>query len=140
MSDHKIMHRGTVEHIEGHHIVVRIERSSACSSCRVAGRCNAYGSHPQLIDVSTAEAEDLHEGDGVTVSTSVSTARSAVVWGFVLPLAVLVVAIAVTHQLSDDDGLSAIIGLLALLPYYMVLYLTRDRLRKRLSFHLEHAC
>ena len=39
--------------------------------------------------------------------------------------------------MTGNEGLSALCGLAALVPYYGVLYLCRDRIRRQLTFYLE---
>ena len=41
------------------------------------------------------------------------------------------------NQDTGNEGLSALCGLAALIPYYIILYLCRDRIRRQLTFYLE---
>ena len=47
-----IKHQGTVEHIEGTHVQVRIIQTSACSSCSAKSLCHSSESKEKLIDTS----------------------------------------------------------------------------------------
>ncbi len=135
----RIRHLGIVESMDGDHVRVRISQSPACSSCKVAGRCNASGGRDKVIDVYDGSPVPLSRGDAVTVTVSGGNGRLAVVLSAVVPLAILLLALAVTMLATGDEALSGLVSLCALVPYYAALWLLRERLRQRLSFHIEPA-
>lgn len=144
--DNLIKHAGIVESLADDYVVVRILQTSACAACKVAGHCNAAESKEKLIDVydgvgdaesGRRNAEGLRVGEAVTVVTDASTGYHAVVWGFVIPLLLLVTVIFVTMAFTGNEVFSALLGLAAEGPYFWVVYLLRDRIRQRLSFRIE---
>jgi len=40
-------------------------------------------------------------------------------------------------KVVSDEGLAAITAILALMPYYGVLYLMRDRIQQKIAFSIE---
>jgi sigma-E factor negative regulatory protein RseC len=133
----KIKHSGVVEKIMDDCIQVRIVQTSACAACKVAGYCNASESKEKLIDVYHADSHRLNVGDAVTVTASTEVAAHALLLGFGLPFVVMVAVLVVVLQTTGNEGRAALSGLLALVPYYAVLYLFRNRLRDKLSFSIE---
>ena len=133
----KIKHSGVVEKIMDDCIQVRIVQTSACAACKVAGYCNASESKEKLIDVYHADSHRLNVGDVVTVTASTQVAAHALLLGFGLPCIVMVTVLVVVLQTTGNEGRAALSGLLALVPYYAVLYLFRNRLRDKLSFSIE---
>ena len=133
----KIKHSGVVEKIMDDCIQVRIVQTSACAACKVAGYCNASESKEKLIDVYHADSHRLNVGDVVTVTASTQVAAHALLLGFGLPFIVMVTVLVVVLQTTGNEGRAALSGLLALVPYYAVLYLFRNRLRDKLSFSIE---
>ena len=133
----KIKHSGVVEKIMDDCIQVRIVQTSACAACKVAGYCNASESKEKLIDVYHADSHRLNVGDAVTVTASTQVAAHALLLGFGLPFVVMVTVLVVVLQTTGSEGRAALSGLLALVPYYAVLYLFRNRLRDKLSFSIE---
>ena len=133
----KIKHSGVVEKIMDDCIQVRIVQTSACAACKVAGYCNASESKEKLIDVYHADSHRLNVGDAVTVTASTEVAAHALLLGFGLPFVVMVTVLVVVLQTTGSEGRAALSGLLALVPYYAVLYLFRNRLRDKLSFSIE---
>ena len=135
--NNKITHSGVIESIEDGCIHVRIVQSSACAACKVAGYCNAAESKEKIIDVYSNRVGGYVTGQNVTVVTSSDVARRALIWGFGLPFLVLVGVLFIVLMITDNEGLAAISGLAALLPYYGLLWLMRDKMREQLSFAIE---
>ncbi len=136
MSD-KIKHSGVVENVSEGCVQVRIVQTSACAACKVAGYCNASESKEKLIDVYCSNSAAYRVGQSVMVTASTQVAAKALLMGFGLPFLVLVTVLFVVLQLTGNEGLSALCGLAALVPYYGVLYLFRDSIRDKLSFSVE---
>lgn len=134
----KISHSGVVETIADNCVKVRIVQASACAACKIAGHCNAAEAKDKVIDVYDALAARRYQvGQQVTVSTSGSVAFSATMWGFGIPFALLVVVLVVVLQLTGNEALAALCGLGSLIPYYILLWTFRERMRKQLSFTIE---
>ena len=133
----KISHSGVIEQIESDRVHVRIVQTSACAACKVAGYCNAAESKEKIIDVfCDTAAKNLQVGQQVTVTTSGTVAAKALLWGFGLPFVLLVSVLAIVLLLTSNEGLAALCALAALIPYYFVLWLLRNRMRNELSFQI----
>ena len=133
----KIKHSGVVEEVTEGRVVVRILQTSACAACKVAGHCNASEAKEKLVDVRCADASAYKTGQSVVVSTSRDVANRALLLGFGLPFVVLVGVLFAVLRLTGDEGLAALSGLGALVPYYLLLWLLRDRIGRRVSFQIE---
>ncbi len=133
----KISHSGIVESVEDGCVHVRIVQTSACAACKVAGYCNAAESKEKVIDVHGADSASYKKGDLVTVSTSGQVAARALLWGFGVPFLLLVGVLVVVLRLSGSEGLAALSALGALLPYYVLLWFCREKLRQQLAFAIE---
>ena len=132
-----IKHRGIVEKIEGSHVVVRIVQTSACSACSAKGLCNASESKEKQIDVYEVNAS-YRIGEEVVLCGSTSMGMKAVILAFGVPVLILLAALFVTMRVTDGDSLlSAVIALSAVIPYYLVIYLMKDKLNKTFSFVIE---
>ena len=133
----KISHSGVIERIEKDKVQVRIVQTSACAACKVAGYCNASESKEKMIDVFCADSAVYKLGEQVVVSASGGVVARALLWGFGFPFVVLVAVLVVVLLLTSNEGLAALSALAALIPYYFVLWLMRDRMRERLRFWIE---
>ncbi len=138
MREKEIRHDGIVESVGNDgHVRVRITQTSACASCKIASHCNASESKVKIVDVYHCEQAGLSVGDNVVVTTSQAAAGRALLLGFGLPLLLLLAVLGAMLMAGNDEGTSAITALAVLLPYYLVLWLCRDRIAGNISFQLE---
>ena len=137
--NNNIKHLGIVESIDGSHVRVKILQSSACSSCSVKGNCNISETKEKIIDIHDKESADCCSvGQEVMVCGTTSMGMKAVVLAFVLPFIVLLTALFVTMRVTDgDEATSALVSLCTLIPYYIIIYLLRNRISRTFSFTLE---
>ena len=138
LTRNKISHSGVIDRIDGGHVQVRIVQTSACAACKVAGYCNAAESKEKIVDVfCDSVAKNLTVGQPVTVTASGQVATRALLWGFGLPFLLMVSVLIVVLKWTGHEGLAALSGLGVLIPYYIMLWLFRDRMREQLAFSLE---
>lgn len=133
----KIKHAGVVDGVEGECVRVRILQSSACSACKVAAHCNASETKEKIIDVMDADASHYQKGDQVMVVADTAVGFRASLYGYLLPLILMVVTLVGVLAATHSEGLAAVSALGILIPYYVLLFLMRNKLRNRLSFSLE---
>jgi sigma-E factor negative regulatory protein RseC len=133
----KIKHLGVVEKVDGSHVTVRIVQTSACSSCSAKGLCNASESKEKLIDVYHNQVS-CQIGEQVVVCGTTSMGMRAVLLAFGLPVLILLLALFVTMRITDGDALfSALVGLGTMVPYYLIIYVCKDKLNRTFSFTIE---
>ena len=132
-----IKHRGIVEKVEGSHVVVRIVQTSACAACSAKGLCNASESKEKQIDVYEVNAS-YQIGEEVVLCGTTSMGMRAVFLAFGIPMLLLLFALFVTMRVTDGDALvSSLVALLAIVPYYIVIYYMKDKLNRTFSFTIE---
>lgn len=134
----KIRHEGVIDNIDEGCVHVRILQTSACAACKVAGYCNAAEAKEKIVDVfCDSAAKQYSKGQQVVVSTSGSVASKALLWAFGLPFVLMMAVLVFVLWQTGDEGIAAISCLLALIPYYGLLYLLRHRMRRQMAFTIE---
>lgn len=133
----KIKHNGVVDGVEEGCVRVRILQSSACSACKVAAHCNASETKEKIIEVQVADADRYQRGDSVIVVADTAVGFRASLYGYLLPLILMVVSLVAVLKITQSEGYAAMSALGILIPYYIGLYLLRNKLRNKLSFSLE---
>jgi sigma-E factor negative regulatory protein RseC len=133
----RISHSGIVESVSDGCVNVRILQTSACAACKVAGYCHAAETKEKIVEVYCSNTASYTTGQEVVVSTTGSVAKRALLLGFGVPFLALVGVLVIVLKITGNEGLSALCGLAALIPYYIILYLCRDRIRRQLTFYLE---
>ncbi len=133
----KINHEGVVECVSAQTVLVRIRQVSACAACQASSFCQASESKEKMVEVQTAAAASYKVGDSVVVWASPTVARRALLWAFGVPFVLLVAVLTGVLAATDNEGVAAVASLLALFPYYGVLWLLRRRMRRQLTFGIE---
>lgn len=131
-----IRHEGVVDSIDGQKVTVRILQASACSGCQASRICRAAESKEKLVDVEMSGAESLSVGQKVTVAVQERLGMAAVLLAFGLPLLLLFVALVVAMRITGSEQIGALASVAVLVPYYIVLFLLRNRIRKDFGFRI----
>ena len=134
----KIKHSGIVDTVDGDCVKVRILQSSACSACKVAAHCNASETKEKVVEVFDTTAHSYHSGDSVVVVADASVGFRASFYGYLLPLVVMVATLVGMLAMTHSEGIAALSALGVLVPFYLILYVLRGKLKSRLSFEIEH--
>lgn len=116
---------------------MRIVQTSACAACKIAGHCNASESKVKIVDVFCSNSSDYKVGQDVTVWASKDVANKALMLGFGVPFLLLVSVLMIALKIIGDEGISALVALGALVPYYFALWLMRIRIQNQISFQIE---
>lgn len=133
-----IQHRGIVKNIENNTVFVCIEQQSACSACHARSACLASDKAEKIIEA-TGDGRLFEPGEEVVVSVQSSMGMQAVVLAFVLPFFLVVAVVFAGIKLTGDEGIGGLTGLAFLFPYYILIYLLRNKINKRFSFTVSKA-
>ncbi len=128
-----IQHRGIVKNIENNTVFVRIEQESACSSCHARSACLASDKKEKIIAV-TDRSGMFKPGEEVIISVKSSLGMRAVVIAFVIPFIIIVTAVLIGSKISGSEDIGGLAGLFFLFPYYIILYILRDKINKKFIF------
>lgn len=131
-----VAHDGVVEVVESAKILVRIESSSACSTCHAKGVCGTMDSTFKLIEIRDMN-RSYNVGDKVVVMVEQTTGFKALFLGYLLPFLIVMTTLIVGSILSSDEMVVGLLSLGVLIPYYLVLFFMRDRLSKSFSFRIK---
>ncbi|MFH0842666.1 MAG: SoxR reducing system RseC family protein [Bacteroidota bacterium] len=130
-----IEHEGIVKRSDNKSVTVSIISSSACSGCHAEGMCSLSGKEEKIVEIPGIYS--VAPGEYVKVLMKQSTGFTAVLFGYVMPLA-LVLAVLIVLVSASVPELTAGIGSVAvLIPYYLILYLFRNRVNKKFTFTLK---
>lgn len=137
MASGTIIHPGIIESISGDRVFIRILSQSACSNCHAKAACTIADVEEKIIETQLDPSTDRKPGEEVMVKMDESLGHKAVIMGYVLPLVVLVGSIIIFLSVLKHEGLAALLSIFMLVPYYFILYLFRNRLKKEFRFRIE---
>ena len=136
MTKDYIRHQGVVEKIEKQKVLIKILQKTACSDCHAKSVCMSSDKKEKIIEVYDNSGR-FGINDAVVVSVQSSMGHFAVILAFIIPLALVVATIYAGVKISGNEGISGLAGLSILVPYYFVLYLFRDKLKRNFVFTLS---
>jgi len=132
-----ITHPGIVEEITGNSIFVKILAMSACSSCHAKGMCSVAEMEEKVVEVGRDRKKDIKEGQEVIVTMKKSLGGKAVFLGYIMPFLLLIGVLLLVLNLSGNEGLAGLSAIIILIPYYWLLFIFRDKLKRTFSFRIE---
>jgi sigma-E factor negative regulatory protein RseC len=128
--------RGIIESVHKNRITVRIDRASACGSCSAKGMCNLAESAESLIEIDDS-TQLFSVGEWVRVSMSRSMGNKAILFGYFIPFVLLISTLLIVSACGLPEWIAGLLSLLILVPWYIVLYIFRERLRKTFTFSIH---
>lgn len=132
-----IEHQGVVTHVSGNKISVKILQQSACSSCHAKSACMAADSKEKIVDIVDYSGQ-YKMNDLVVIEGKKSVGYRAVWWAFVVPLIILVFTLFFAVSVWGwGETQAAVASVLALLPYYLVLYFFREKMADSFKFTIK---
>jgi len=135
-SSELINHEGVVTKSDGNGVVeVDITAGTACSACGARSACGMGSETHKTISVKT----DKHytQGENVTVFMEQSQGARAVFIGYVIPLAVLIVAFIILTSSGLGELLTCLLSFAALAACYLVIWLLRQKIEKKFTFKIK---
>lgn len=116
---------------------VDIEVMEACGSCASRKACAMGQGTTREIMVYTDDAQNYSIGEVVNVTARQSLGLIAVLFCYVVPLAVLVGALAIAISLGCSEGVAALISLGVTALYFLLLAFLRKRISRKVVFTIN---
>lgn len=136
-----IDHKGIIKEIKDQQkLIVSIISTSACNHCNSKKTCTMLLSSEakeKEVEVFVSDTSKYTQGESVVVKMELSTGHLAVLLSYILPLIVMLTTVFVVFGLTQNEGISGILGLIVLVPYYLIIYLLNSKIKKRFQFTLK---
>ncbi len=132
-----ISHEGVVTKITEDELEIKILAQSACAACHAKSACGMGEQAEKILTVPRPKDRDFDINQRVNVRMAIGQGNKAAVLAYLIPIVLLLAVLFVCLGLGLNEGLSALISIVALVPYYIVLYIKRDQLKKRFEYTIE---
>ncbi len=139
MSDIKdnLQHPGRIDKIEEDKITVTILSMSACSTCHSKSMCSVSEMEEKTIEIKNADENQYKVGQQITVYMKKSLGTWAVLFGYFFPFLLVIISLITLIAITKNEGLSGLISLGLLIPYYVVIHLLKDKFQSTFEFSLK---
>lgn len=132
-----ISHEGIITKITDDELEIKILAQSACAACHAKSACGMGEQAEKILTVPRPEGQDFALNQRVNVKMAIGQGNKAAVLAYLIPIVLLLAVLFICLGLDVKEGWAALISIAALIPYYIVLYLRRDSLRKKFEYTLE---
>jgi sigma-E factor negative regulatory protein RseC len=138
MSSKLVTHPGFIKSINENKAEVVIIAKSACASCEINGTCSVSDTKEKIIDVTLPDNSGPYQvGQSVLVKMKQSSGTWAILFGYVFPFILIVATLIILTSLHLDQGLAGLLSLAMLVPYYFVIYLSRNFFKKSFDHSID---
>ena len=134
MSEETVSHEGVITKIDGDTLEIKIIAQSACAACHAKSACTMSDQAEKVLTVPKPEGQEFQLLQKVKVVMAVGQGNKAAVLAYLVPIILLLAALFICLGIGLSEGLAALIGIAVLIPYYLVLYFCRDKLKKRFEY------
>ena len=135
--ENKISHEGIITNINKENIEVKILSKSACASCNIKTACNMSEMQEKIITIPAPKDKNLSIGQEVKISMGLGQANRAVIFAYVIPVILLISMIFILNALKLDEGINALISIGTLVPYYFILFLFKDKIKRKFEYEIH---
>ncbi len=136
-NEETISHEGVVSKITDDELEIKILAQSACAACHAKSACGIGEQAEKILTVPRPKGKDFAIGQKVNVRMAIGQGNKAAVLAYLIPILLLLAVLFACLGLGVNEGLSALISIVALIPYYIVLYLRRDKLKQKFDYFVE---
>ena len=137
MNEKTVTHSGTVQEIKDGKALISVITKSACVSCEISGSCSLSEVKEKIIEVQLRANQQFERGKQVDVEMKQTTGTWAVLLGYFFPFLLVLAGLIVFTVIGLNQGLSGLLSLGLLIPYYFILYFFRTSIRKRFTFNIK---
>ena len=136
-NEETISHEGIVTKITDDELEIKILAQSACAACHAKSACGMGEQAEKVLTMPRPKGKDFALNQKVNVRMAIGQGNKAAVLAYLIPIVLLLAVLFVCLGLGMNEGLAALVSIIALVPYYIVLYLKRDQLKKRFEYSIE---
>ena len=132
-----ISHEGIVTKITDDELEIKILAQSACAACHAKSACGMGEQAEKILTVPRPKDKDYKLNQRVNIKMAIGQGNKAAVLAYLIPIVLLLAVLFVCLGLGLGEGLSALFSIVALIPYYIALYLRRDKLKQKFDYIIE---
>jgi sigma-E factor negative regulatory protein RseC len=137
MTNETISHEGIVTKITDDELEIKILAQSACAACHAKSACGMGEQAEKILTVPRPKDKEFSINQKVNVKMAIGQGNKAAILAYLIPIILLLAVLFVCLGLGLNEGLAALLGIVALVPYYILLYLKRDKLKQKFEYNVE---
>jgi sigma-E factor negative regulatory protein RseC len=136
-NEETISHEGIVTKITDDELEIKILAQSACAACHAKSACGMGEQAEKILTVPRPKGKDFTLNQKVNVRMAIGQGNKAAILAYLIPIILLLAVLFACLGLGINEGLAALISIITLIPYYIILYLKRDKLKNQFLYIIE---
>ena len=132
-----IEHEGIVKDVSKKSVMVGFIIQSSCDSCYAKGVCSIDQQQDEIIEIQNPTDSEYLIGEKVKILIKESLGLKAVLFAYLYPFLLVIISLFILVPIVDNETRAGILSLSFLLPYYLLLYIYRAKIKKEINFTLE---
>ncbi len=132
-----IEHDAVIKAVFDDYYEAEILQIASCASCQLKKLCSVSDMAQKTIIVQKDNQKNIKTGDNVVIYLAQSKGLKAVFLGYVLPLILVISSLFITFEIIKNELISGIISIVILFPYYLILYLLRNKIENEYKFFIK---
>ena len=129
----QIAHEATVVDIAENVLTLELIRTEACNSCAIKNICQ----QKKNMSVKVDNPQSYTQGQKVNVFIEEKQAATAIFFGYILPLVLILAVLFSILYFFNNEVLAACVSLIIFPLYYLFIYCFNKKLQKVLSARVE---
>jgi len=131
-----IEQKGVIENIENGLAKVNITTFTACAHCHAKNACNISTESSRIIQVPVGEGS-YTPGELVRIIMKRSLGMQATFFAYIFPFILVLGFLIILTSLKLSEFIAGVSSIILLVPYFLGLYLFRERLKRTFTFTLQ---
>jgi positive regulator of sigma E activity len=132
-----IEHEGIIKEISQNKITVGFVSQPSCIGCHAKGVCNMDQQDGKHLNVFDTSPDQYSIGEKVKIVIKETLGLKAVFIAYIIPFILLMVTLFVMEPVLKSEIRAGLMALAMLVPYYLLVFLYKDRIQKEINFNLE---
>ena len=137
MNEETISHEGVITRITDDELEIKILAQSACAACHAKSACGMGEQAEKILTVPRPKGQEFSLLQKVNVTMAIGQGNKAAVLAYLIPIVLLLAVLFTCLGLGLCEGLSSLLSIVVLIPYYIILYFQRDKLKRRFEYRIE---
>lgn len=127
----QISHEGIITAIHNNRMEVSLIGNIHCESCNAKNACGVSDTRSKTVEV-YRDRDSFSVNEKVIVAMREGLGLKAVLWAYIVPFILLMTTLVFALSFFNE-GLAGILAISILVPYYSVLYFSKNVFRKAFS-------
>lgn len=113
---------------------LEISEETECEGCAASALCMQSGGKRETLTLAVKNPERFRAGEEVTLRGTERLHRKAIMIATVIPCVALIAVMVLVYLLTGSESMAALCGLGAMVCFFFLLYLMRNRMAHEFSF------